>query len=343
MPVTDKTQTDDIDVPPFMDEETNTDEGDLQVSDDEPVIAPPIKAPGPPAVPKPAGFWNRLLAFQIDLILLTIGGIGLSEVIHRVLSSFGKAHLLVPICTTLFTFALIAYFSLFESSTWKGTPGKRFLGLRVTTLRGKRLSRFNALARTGACLASTVVLSAGFFAVLFTRKNQALHDLSAKTLVLQKPEETLLPDSLARWEGTLIQALALVFMAPLLMSVFSAGQDVAKPLWSDHQRRSKVEQGIKAVRPIQDVIEGSVKSTKSYPKRIDDALLKSAAEQAKAVVVYNPANGVLNIQFGATSGGLMAAISIYPMPGVNATFKWNCRAFAIDDKLLPDACKSTQP
>lgn len=45
------------------------------------------------------------------------------------------------------------YFILFESSSWQGTPGKRWLGLRVGKLPdAKRLTLWEALLRTGCKL-----------------------------------------------------------------------------------------------------------------------------------------------------------------------------------------------
>lgn len=294
------------------------------------------------AIPKPAGFWIRLLAFEIDAFLLTIGGLGLSEIVYKGLEQFGKAHTIVPFSLALFAFIGIGYFGFFESSTWKGTPGKRFLGLRVTTVRGKRISRTNAFTRTVSAFVCAMPIFAGFFAVLFTRKKQAWHDLSAKTLVLRKPQETILPDSLATWESGLIRIGALIFMMPIAMAAASASKTIVSPLLADHQRRSRIDGAIEAVKPIQAVIQASVKSGKAYPKRIDDALFKSAADESKSIVVYNPTNGVITLQFSDPRQGNLAVVSLYPMPEANGDFKWNCSAFGIQDKVLPEDCRQNK-
>lgn len=294
-------------------------------------------------VPKPAGFWIRLLAFEIDLFLLTIGGLGLSEVLYKGLEYFSKAHTIVPVSMALFAVIGVGYFGFFESSSWKGTPGKRFLGLRVTSMRGKRIGRSNAFARTLAAAVCAVPLFAGFVAVLFTRKKQAWHDLSAKTLVLRKPGETVLPDSLATWESGLIRIATVVFMVPFALAVASTSKTVVSPLLADHQRRGRIDNAIEAVKPIQAAIQAGVKADKAYPKRIDDELFKSAAEESKAIVVYNPKNGVLTLQFSDPRKGNLAVISLYPMPAANGNFQWNCSGFGIEDKVLPNDCKTNKP
>lgn len=332
-----------IEMPTLLDEETGNDEGDLQVSGEPSVVAPAITAPTPSVAPQTAGFWIRFLAFEIDLMLLTIVSMGMGEVLQRALVYFSKGHLVVPVSVGFFVLGGIAYFSLFEASGWKGTPGKRFMGLRVTTLRGKRLKKTSALARTGFSLLSAVSLGAAFLAILFTRKKQALHDLAVNTLVLRKPEETLLPDSLARWESLFVQGAALVFLLPFAWAATTAAQDVASPLWRDHQRRGRVEQALQAVQPLQSAIESGVKTDRAYPKRIDEEMLKNAAQQARAVVLYNPANGVVTIQFGDPRKGMIASLSVYPIPNPgNASFLWSCRAFAIEDRLLPQDCKAAK-
>lgn len=80
----------------------------------------------------------------------------------------------------------LVYFSVLDSSKWKGTPGKRSLGLRVTNLRGKRIKV--SLAAYRVCLSSASMLMAGmpYMTVFSSRKRQALHDVITKTVVIRK-------------------------------------------------------------------------------------------------------------------------------------------------------------
>ena len=79
-----------------------------------------------------------------------------------------------------------AYFALMESSTGQGTIGKRILGIAVTDLQGNRISLGRATIRfiVKGCLSGIMLI--GYIVAFFTDKKQALHDIMAGTLVLNK-------------------------------------------------------------------------------------------------------------------------------------------------------------
>lgn len=78
------------------------------------------------------------------------------------------------------------YWTVFESSSWQATPGKRMLGLRVTDMDGNRIGFGRANARYWSKILSFLILLIGFLMVAFTRRKQGLHDLIASTLVLRR-------------------------------------------------------------------------------------------------------------------------------------------------------------
>lgn len=77
------------------------------------------------------------------------------------------------------------YCALFESGGWQATPGKRMLGIRVTTLSGERISFGRATGRYFGKILSTLIFYIGFIMAGITDKKQALHDKLAETLVLR--------------------------------------------------------------------------------------------------------------------------------------------------------------
>lgn len=79
------------------------------------------------------------------------------------------------------------YFTLFESSVWQATPGKRMLGIFVTDEQGVRISLARAVLRTVTKVFSGMLCFLGYIIALLTPRSQALHDLLASTLVL-KPD-----------------------------------------------------------------------------------------------------------------------------------------------------------
>jgi len=80
-----------------------------------------------------------------------------------------------------------AYYAWFEQSAWQATPGKRALGLRVTDLDGQRLTLGRSLLRNAVRLTNVITSLIPFvcyLAVTWTAHRQGLHDLLARTLVL---------------------------------------------------------------------------------------------------------------------------------------------------------------
>ena len=150
-----------------------------------------------------AGFWKRLGAYVIDMILLW-GIIFLVSIIigGGVMGVMGSPtdfdSYRPDVATTGFAlgtiFMLIAlwlvmpwlYFAIMESSPKEGTLGKMAVGLHVTDLEGRRISFGRATARFFSKMLSGVILGIGYIMAGFTEKKQALHDMVAGTLVLSK-------------------------------------------------------------------------------------------------------------------------------------------------------------
>jgi uncharacterized RDD family membrane protein YckC len=89
-------------------------------------------------------------------------------------------------------FAVVYSYSAFlESSRWQATVGKMLCGLQVVDARdGERISFRRATGRFLGKVLSSNTLLAGFALALFTKRRQALHDLLARTLVVQKQESS---------------------------------------------------------------------------------------------------------------------------------------------------------
>jgi uncharacterized RDD family membrane protein YckC len=187
-------------------------------------IGPPAEAtPGPPGAATPsyappvqggwqtpsarpavayAGFWLRFVAIIIDGIVLGfVGwivflpfaasmGLGMRGIFMGHPPS--RPEDFFPLFGMIFRMAAIRtilnwlYFSLFESSSWQATLGKKALGLEVTDLAGRRISFGRATGRFFAKYISGVILMIGFLMAGFTEKKQALHDILAGTLVIRK-------------------------------------------------------------------------------------------------------------------------------------------------------------
>lgn len=121
-----------------------------------------------------AGFWNRFAAFFIDLLVTAAIGS-----VTNVLTGYN--FLYGAMLNIIFGWL---YYALQESSPNMATLGKRAMRIRVTDLRGNRISFGQATARHFGQLLSTIILFIGYFMMLWDDKSQTLHDKMAGTLVV---------------------------------------------------------------------------------------------------------------------------------------------------------------
>jgi uncharacterized RDD family membrane protein YckC len=147
-----------------------------------------------------AGFWKRFLAFLIDYGILFFGGAIVGVISGSVIGELFKGTL-TPMGTRqaiaraigyiLGVFLNWLYYTLLESSSVQATIGKMALGIIVTDLNGNRISFARANARYWSKIISALILCIGFIMAGFTKKKQALHDIIAETLVINKSKRSI--------------------------------------------------------------------------------------------------------------------------------------------------------
>lgn len=169
------------------------------------VIARPMNAT---AVASPrveyGGFWLRFLAYLIDgaviligvcvvaipLIFLTGLGAFLSEIHPEEDWNESGIWVLIAVFFLFATASLVItwlYHALMESSEWQATVGKKALGLVVTDMEGRRVTFWRATGRHFSKIVTNMVpLLIGYIMAGFTQKKQALHDVIAGCLILQR-------------------------------------------------------------------------------------------------------------------------------------------------------------
>ncbi len=152
-----------------------------------------------------AGFWLRVLAYCIDVIILGVFAIpiligaamlmGVGGMLENIphnqdpfMNGMPPAFILfIMLCGGLGIFGTWLYFALLESSEWQGTAGKRVLGLIVTDMAGQRVTFMRATGRHfSKIVTSFIPLGIGYAMAGFTEKKQALHDMIASCLVLRR-------------------------------------------------------------------------------------------------------------------------------------------------------------
>ncbi len=151
-----------------------------------------------------AGFWKRFVAYLIDDLLLGlfsflvfipvfgilglgVAGMGNGDDVER---SVGMLMGLIvgPLLLAILAICVAGwlYFALMESSAKGATLGKMALGIRVTDLAGNRISFGRATGRYFGKIISSAILSIGYIMAAFTQQKQALHDIMAGCLVVNK-------------------------------------------------------------------------------------------------------------------------------------------------------------
>jgi len=125
-----------------------------------------------PGVQVYAGFWMRVGAHLLDILIL---------IIPMTLLSF------VPLINIVAAFVgPWLYFALQESSGRQATLGKLALKIYVTDLQGRRISFGQATGRHFGKIVSAIILCIGYMMAGFTAQKQALHDIMAGTLVKRR-------------------------------------------------------------------------------------------------------------------------------------------------------------
>jgi uncharacterized RDD family membrane protein YckC len=120
-----------------------------------------------------ASVWARFVALIIDAIIVAVAS-GLVTA-----GTFGAGVVVTFIGPWL-------YEAFMLSSEWQATVGKRAMNIVVTGMDGTRISFARATGRHFAKYLSAFILGIGFIMAFFTAKKQALHDLIADTLVVNR-------------------------------------------------------------------------------------------------------------------------------------------------------------
>jgi uncharacterized RDD family membrane protein YckC len=144
-------------------------------------------APGAPATWVYAKFWGRVGAGFIDGAVVSVLVIIACFLIVATNHSWSAEQrgLWVIGCLLLFLLLIAAYEPVLLSSKWQATVGHKVIGHKITTLEGKRLSFWHALGRSLAkSFGASVSGGLSFLPVAFTPQKQSLHDLMAKTIVV---------------------------------------------------------------------------------------------------------------------------------------------------------------
>jgi uncharacterized RDD family membrane protein YckC len=160
-----------------------------QAAEDKSVMHQPSATPPPPYTETRgfflAGFWLRVWAYLIDLIV--IGSITrlIVKPVFKVLDiSLVDGSMFAPV-SILSAIVFYGYFVLM-TKFFSQTIGKMILGIKVIDLKGHPPSWSTIIFREliGRFISSTIFIL--YIVVAFTTKKQGIHDLFADTTVVQE-------------------------------------------------------------------------------------------------------------------------------------------------------------
>ncbi|MEZ4949493.1 MAG: RDD family protein [Saprospiraceae bacterium] len=147
--------------------------------------------------PDYADFGERLVALLVDSIILTLlFGFSFFVLIFINASVVQSVLNYTATLTIIFIFLgipilTLVYHAYFESSRHGGSPGKILLKIRVTDLRGRRISFMHSIGRNAGKILSQMIFYIGYLMVLWSPRKQSLHDNIANTLVIRNKHETI--------------------------------------------------------------------------------------------------------------------------------------------------------
>lgn len=156
-----------------------------------PALIPNAPAFIPPTLEKVryASFSKRLLAYLLDNLLIaaftTFATAATLGDVMALLEDYDKLFFVAEMIYGLHSFAFIGYFTITTGSSGV-TAGKYLMGVRVACDDGGQVGYARAFVRSLSYFVSGFFLYIGFLLALFSKKNQALHDIISGTVVLEK-------------------------------------------------------------------------------------------------------------------------------------------------------------
>ncbi len=166
-----------------------------------------------------AGFSSRLIAFWIDIILVTIIvliGAGLIAAftvilpVPAIMETFnnlfptmggGIQYILGLLSLGVVGFLLYIIYNLLFWALTGQTPGKALLGLRIVGKNGQQVKPIRGMLRLVGYLLGIFSLGLGFLWILLSDRRQGWHDIIAGTYVIYtweaRPDERFLADQIA--------------------------------------------------------------------------------------------------------------------------------------------------
>jgi len=292
-----------------------------------------------------AGFWKRAIAYILDGIIFTLlfalaffllGGSMMTvaqpnpENMSAILGIYA-----------LYYPAWWLYFALMESSSLQGTIGKKMLGIKVTNIQGQPLSFVHATGRHFSGLITQMTFTIGFLMAAFTARKQALHDMIASTLVVNKRYAANQIKIASDNPGTGMSVggiIAVVFLV-LLIPVGGILAAIAIPAYADYTVRANVDRAIVETSHIQTAITDHAAETGYWPNSIQQAGINEQQLVSDLYQIQMMSDGGYQIIFKRPENIVDNRLVFTPELTSSGNYKWQCSSNDLKNAHLPSYCR----
>ena len=292
-----------------------------------------------------AGFWKRVIAWIIDGIIFGI----LSWIVFFLVAagdifsiqnpgSFGTQIGLIY----LFSFGgWWMYFAIQESSSKQATLGKRALGIKVCDMNGQKLSFGHAAGRQLAGAITYMTFTIGYLLAAFTGRKQALHDMIASCVVVnknfggQQVQAANMSPPPGMSVGAIIGVLALVLIIPV-GGIIAA---IALPAYHDYTIRAQVSAAYSHAQSATYNIVDYAEESGYWPQNFEQAGLDSEEFHGENYHIRIGEDGVLLVRFNRPQQISTGLLEISPELTTTKGYVWNCRGIDVDSRYLPRECQ----
>lgn len=280
-----------------------------------------------------AGFWRRLAAAILDLMIVIVPVFVAGIVVALITGPKSTATAIADLCALA---AFWLYFAIMESSASQATLGKLAFGMRVTDLRGNRVSFARASGRFFAKSFSALSLAVGFLLAAVTRRKQALHDMVASCLVVDA--DTSLADLRAAGFAQPMSGGGIValMIGALCVPLVLAGAAVGIPYYQDYVVRTSITDVIASARRATAEVTAYMLRHKSAPASLEEAQATPSSPHVRDAAIARDGTIVLTLAIQRLEGKRIAFV---PSRAAAGNIVWTCTSDEIAARYLPQHCR----
>lgn len=305
--------------------------------------AAPAPAPTAAAVDAYAGFWKRFAAFILDYIIILVlammarGVIGLIYGVGAGAPTDDAASGLGAIAGLLVWWL---YYALMESSSRQATLGKMALGIRVVDRQGNAVSFGRATGRNWAKLLSGMILMIGYLMAGFTSQKQALHDIVAGCLVVNRGATGDQMQSGVSATGMPAWAIVVIILAAMVLPVGILAA-IALPAYQDYTVRARMATAVLVGQQATQAVETFYARNNTLPRDLKEAGMADPGSREVRQVNVNPGDGTVQVMLAISS---LEGKSILFVPQRDSSNRvvWICRSDDVPMRYLPQHCRQKE-